>query len=168
MGEHRHVITVLAEDRPGVLSHIAGLFSSRGYNIDSITAGGCEQPGMSRLTIVLRGDDPVVEQIIKQLRKIIDVIKVQDITHRDSIFRDLALVKVNCPPAKRSELCAVAEVFRANIVHVGEREMIIEVTGDGKKLDAFLGVVSPYGIKELIRTGEVAIPRGDVPSNRFA
>ncbi len=159
MEEKRHVVCVLVEDKPGVLAHIAGLFSSRGYNIDSLTVGSTETPNMSRMTIVVRGDDQILEQIIKQLRKVIDVIKVQDFTGKEFVARDLVLVKVACPSAKRSEMCTVADVFRANVVHVGEKEMIVELTGDQKKVQAFLGIMAPYGIKEIIRTGQVAIGR---------
>ncbi len=157
--EKKHVVCALVEDKPGVLAHIAGLFSSRGYNIDSLTVGGAETEGVSRMTIVVKGDEEILEQIVKQLRKVIDVVKVQDFTGKEFVARDLVLVKVFCPPAKRSELIAVADVFRANIVHVGEKEMIIELTGEAKKIDAFLSVIGPYGIKELARTGQVAIAR---------
>ena len=159
MEEKRHIVCAIVEDKPGVLAHIAGLFSSRGYNIDSLTVGSTETPNMSRMTIVVKGDDQILEQIIKQLRKVIDVIKVQDFTGKEFVARDLVLIKISCPPAKRSELCTVADVFRANVVHVGEKEMIIELTGDQKKVQAFLGVVGPYGIKEIVRTGQVAIGR---------
>ena len=160
MGEERkHVVCALVEDKPGVLAHIAGLFSSRGYNIDSLTVGGTETEGVSRMTIVVRGDEEILEQIVKQLRKVIDVVKVQDFTGKEFVARDLVLVKVACPSAKRSELVAVVDVFRAKIVHVGEKEMIIELTGDANKIEAFLGVIGPYGIKELARTGQVAIAR---------
>lgn len=159
MEEKRHIVCAIVEDKPGVLAHIAGLFSSRGYNIDSLTVGSTETPNMSRMTIVVKGNEQILEQIIKQLRKVIDVIKVQDFTGKEFVARDLVLIKISCPPAKRSELCTVADVFRANVVHVGEKEMIIELTGDQKKVQAFLGVVGPYGIKEIVRTGQVAIGR---------
>ena len=162
--ENRHIVSALVEDRPGVLAHIAGLFSSRGFNIDNLSVGSSERDGLSRMTIVARGDDQVLEQITKQLRKIIDVIKVQDFTGREFVARDLLLVKVSCLPAKRSELCTVAGVFRANVVHVGERDMVIELTGDVKKVEAFLGVITPYGVKELTRTGLVAMGRGEPPT----
>jgi acetolactate synthase-1/3 small subunit len=157
--EHKHILSALVEDRPGVLAHIAGLFSSRGYNIDSLTVGATEREGVSRMTIVAMGDDQVVEQVTKQLRRLVNVLKVQDFMARSFVSRDLVLVKISCPPAKRSELCAIAEIFRANVVHVGEREMIIELTGDANKVEAFLGVVAPYGVKELARTGQVAMAR---------
>ena len=157
--ERKHVVCALVEDKPGVLAHIAGLFSSRGYNIDSLTVGGTETAGVSRMTIVVKGDEEILEQIVKQLHKVIDVVKVQDFTGKEFVARDLVLVKVSCPSAKRAELVAVADVFRANVVHVGEKEMIIELTGEAKKVEAFLGVISPYGIKELARTGQVAIAR---------
>lgn len=158
--EEKHVVCALVADKPGVLAHISGLFSSRGYNIDSLTVGATETPGVSRMTIVVRGDEQILEQIVKQLRKVIDVVKVQDFTGREFVARDLVLVKISCPSAKRSELCAVADIFRANVVHVGEREMIIQLTGDAKKVEAFLGVLAPYGIKEIARAGQVAIARG--------
>ena len=159
MEERKHVVCALVEDKSGVLAHIAGLFSSRGYNIDSLTVGGTETEGISRMTIVVKGNEEILEQIIKQLRKVIDVVKVQDFTGKEFVARDLILIKVACPSGKRSELVAVADVFRANIVHVGEKEMIIELTGNSNKVEAFLGVVGPYGIKELTRTGQVAIAR---------
>ena len=157
--ERKHVVCALVEDKPGVLAHIAGLFSSRGYNIDSLTVGGTETEGVSRMTIVVKGDEEILEQIVKQLRKVIDVVKVQDFTSKEFVARDLILVKISCPPARRSELVAVADVFRANIVHVGEKEMIVELTGEAKKVEAFLGVIGSYGVKELARTGQVAIAR---------
>lgn len=159
MEEKRHVLSALVEDKPGVLAHISGLFSSRGYNIHSLTVGTAEKPGMSRMSIVVKGDDQIVEQIMKQLHKVIDVIKVQDFTGKEYVERDLVLVKLSCPPAKRPELCTVADVFRAKVVHVGEKEMIVELSGAAKKIEAFIAVITPYGIKELVRTGQVAISR---------
>lgn len=156
---NKHVLTALVEDQPGVLSHIAGLFSSRGYNIDSLNVGATEREGVSRMTIVVVGDDQVLEQITKQLRRLVNVLRVQDFVDRGFVARDLVLVKINCPPARRSEVVAVADVFRANVVHVGEKEIIIQLTGDAAKVEAFLGVLAPYGVKELARTGLVAMAR---------
>ena len=145
----KHIISALVQNEPGVLAHVAGMFAARAFNIDSLAVGRTDDPTISRMTIVVVGDDQVLEQITKQLRRLVNVLRVQDFVDRGFVSRDLVLVKVSCPPAKRSELCTVADVFRANVVHVGEKEMVIELTGNEKKVAAFLGVVGPYGIKEI-------------------
>jgi acetolactate synthase-1/3 small subunit len=148
------------ENKSGVLAHIAGLFSGRGYNIDSLAVGETENPNLSRMTIVTHGDDAIIDQIRKQLEKVIDIIKVQDITHEDHVERDLLLVKVNAPPGKRGEIIEVVDIFRGKIVDVGAQEMVIEIAGTEDKVEAMIDLLRPYGIKELVRSGSIALPRG--------
>jgi acetolactate synthase-1/3 small subunit len=143
------------------LSRVAGLFSRRGFNIESLAVGTCETPNMSRITIVVIGDDAHLEQVKKQLNKLIDVIKVSDITYYDNVSRELALIKVQAEPGtSRSEVMQIADIFRAKIVDVGAKTVILEVTGDADKIDAIENLLRQYGIKELIRTGKIAILRG--------
>jgi len=156
----RHVISAIVENKVGVLAHIAGLFSSRGFNIDSLTVGVTENPRFSRMTIVSQGDDAVLEQIRKQLGKVIDVVKVSDLSSEDYVERDLMMVKVNAPPTKRMEIVGLVELFRGNIVDVSEKELVIEISGREQKLEAFTNLVKRHGIKELARTGVVAMARG--------
>ncbi len=156
----RHVISALVENQAGVLASVAGLFSSRGFNIDSLAVGETEDPSASRMTIVTHGDDQIIEQIIKQLRKLIYVIKVQDLTEDEHVERDLVLVKVSAGPARRQEVCQVAEIFRAKIIDVGQNDMILELAGDESKVAAMLQLLRPYGIKEVVRTGSVGMARG--------
>ena len=153
-------LSVLVENHPGVLSRIAGLFSRRGYNIDSLAVGTTENPDMSRMTIVVEGDEYVVEQVKKQLNKLVDVIKVSKIDPQDSVTRELVLIKVDAEPHVRSEIIHIAEIFRANIVDVSRKSMTIELTGDKDKVKAFEELLKPFGIKELVRTGIIAINRG--------
>jgi acetolactate synthase-1/3 small subunit len=157
----RHIISVLVENKSGVLAHVAGLFSSRGFNIDSLAVGETEDPRFSRMTIVSGGDEEILEQIIKQLRKLINVVKVQDISRRGHVERDLALVKVHAPPEKRTEIMAVVEIFRGKIVDVSPREMMVEIAGPEEKVTAFVELLRPLGVKGLVRTGVVAMPRGE-------
>jgi len=156
----RHVISCLGNNKPGVLARIAGLFSGRGFNIDSLAVGETENAECSRMTIVVNGDDSILEQIRKQLSKLIDVIKVSDFTNVDFIERDLLLAKVHAPPSKRPEIMQLTEVFRGKIVDVGPRHLTVELAGPENKVEAFLEVVRPYGIKEVMRTGRVAMARG--------
>jgi len=158
--EQRHAITALVENRAGVLAHVSGLFSSRGFNIDSLAVGETENAQFSRMTIVARGDEQILEQIVKQLRKLIYVIKVQDITSMEYVERDLVLVRVNADPERRPEICQIADIFRAKIVDVGQQDMIIELTGERSKVEAIIKLLRPYGVKELARTGTVAMLRG--------
>ena len=158
--EQRHVITALVENKAGVLAHVSGLFSGRGFNIDSLAVGETENPQFSRMTIVARGDEQILEQIVKQLRKLIYVIKVQDVTPVEHVERDLVLIKVAAEPHKRQEICQIADIFRAKIVDVGQQDMIVELTGEESKVDALLKLLRPYGIRELARTGTVAVLRG--------
>ena len=156
----RHVISCLVMNRRGVLAHIANLFASRGFNIDSLAVGETEDPKTSRMSIVIRGDDFIIEQIRKQLSNVIDVIKVTDLTNVDFVERDLALVKVNAPPSKRPEIFQITDVFRGRIVDVAPREMMVEMVGPEAKIEAFLDLIRPYGIKEVARTGRIAMARG--------
>ncbi|MCX7679082.1 MAG: acetolactate synthase small subunit [Spirochaetes bacterium] len=152
-----HVISVKVENRSGVLARVAGLFSARGYNIDSLAVSETEQPDISVMTIVVRGDDRVIEQVKKQLNKLIDVIKVSDHPPGESVQRELVLAKVLANPAKRSEIYQLAEIFRAEIVDISKRTITIEVTGEPSRIDNFVELIRPYGIKELIRTGRVSL-----------
>ena len=149
------------ENPAGVLSRVAGMFSRRGFNIESLAVGPCEELDMSRITIVVNGDDGVVEQVMKQTNKLIDVIKVSDLTERESVERELALIKVAAEsgPA-RAEILQIAEIFRAQVVDVGAKTLVLQVAGDTSKIDALEGLLRPYGIKELVRTGKIALLRG--------
>lgn len=156
----RHVISLLVENKVGVLARITGLISGRGFNIDSLTVGETENPAFSRMTIVVRGDDAIVEQVRKQLGKIIDVIKVIDFTSEEFVERDLMLLKVNVPAGKRGEIIEIVEIFRGKIVDVSPKDLVIEISGIEDKLEAMVNLLRPYGIKELVRTGSIAIGRG--------
>jgi acetolactate synthase-1/3 small subunit len=164
-----HTLSVLVENRPGVLSRVTGLFSRRGFNIESLAVGTCEEPGMSRITIVVIGDDAKVEQVMKQLHKLIDVIKVSDLSENERVERELALIKVNAEPGtSRAEILQIASIFRALIVDVGSKSVILEVTGDTEKIDALEKLLRQYGVKELVRTGKIGILRGSksVPGSK--
>lgn len=159
----RHTISALVENHFGVLCRISGLFSSRGFNINSLSVGETEDPKVSRMTIVVKGDSRVLEQVVKQLNRLIEVIKVIDITHGTFIERELALIKVKSVPATRSEIIQITEVFRANIVDVSTHSMTIEVTGKVDKINAMITMLSQYGITEMARTGNVALLRDSQP-----
>jgi len=154
-----HVITVLVENKSGVLARVAGLFSGRGYNIDSLCVAPTQDPAVSRMTIVCRGDDPIIEQILKQLNKLIDVVKVQDLTAEDHVERELALVKVACTSETRSDIIQLVNVFRARIVDVDLKTLTVEVVGDARKAEALIDLLRSFGIRELARTGRVAVLR---------
>ena len=156
----QHTITALVENTPGVLARVAGLFSRRGFNIESLAVSITEDPSISRMTIVVGGDDRALEQIEKQLNKLIEVIKVYDYTDTASVDRELALVKVTATPEKRAEILQISDIFRGKIIDVSERTLTIEVTGQVEKIDAFQNLLEPYGIKELVRTGKIALSRG--------
>jgi acetolactate synthase-1/3 small subunit len=156
----RHTIAVLVENRFGVLSRVAGLFSARGYNIESLSVGETLDSTVSRMTLVVRGDEFVIEQVIKQLHKLIDVIKVTDLTEESHVEREMALVRVNAEPANRAEILRTADIFRAKVVDVTPTTFTLEVTGDEQKIDAIVELLRPFGIQELVRTGKVAIARG--------
>jgi acetolactate synthase-1/3 small subunit len=164
----RHTISALVENHFGVLCRISGLFSSRGFNIDSLSVGETEDPKVSRMTIVVNGDDRVLEQVVKQLNRLIDVIRVIDITHGTFIERELALIKVKSDPTTRSEIIQISEVFRASIVDVSTHSMTIEVTGKVDKINAMITMLSQYGITEMARTGNVALLRDSQPKLEIA
>ncbi|MCC7576911.1 MAG: acetolactate synthase small subunit [Methanomethylovorans sp.] len=156
----KHTLAVLVENRYGVLSRVASLFARRGYNIDSLAVGVTEDPTISRMTIVVRGDDLVLEQVTKQLNKLIDVIRVTDLGSEDTVERELALIKVNADVNNRSEIMQIADIFRAKIIDVASKSMVIEVTGDENKIRAIEQLLKPFGIKEMARTGKIALRRG--------
>jgi len=157
----RHIISAVVENKPGVLAHIAGLFAGRGFNIDSLAVGETEDPGRSRMTVVARGDDAILEQVRKQLGKIIDVIKVQDFSGLKVVERDLMLIKVSARPEKRGEIFEIVEVFRGKVVDIGPKHLTLEVSGPEDKINAFIDLLKPYGIKEVVRTGRIALVRGE-------
>ena len=156
----KHIISTLVQNETGVLAHISGLFAGRGFNIDSLAVGETEDPNVSRMTIVAEGDEQILEQIVKQLRKVITVIKVQDFSGRDYVERDLMLIKLNAPPARRGELVQLSQLFRGRVVDVGANEIMVELSGPEAKIEAYLMLVRPYGIKEICRTGRIAMLRG--------
>ncbi|HUU76506.1 MAG TPA: acetolactate synthase small subunit [Methanoregulaceae archaeon] len=156
-----HTLSVLVENKAGVLSRVTGLFSRRGFNIESLAVGTCEEPGMSRITIVCIGDDAQIEQVMKQTNKLIDVIKVSDITERERVERELALIKVSADPGtSRAEIMQIASIFRAQIIDVGTKSVVLMLTGDTDKIDAMEKLLRQYGVKELVRTGRIAVLRG--------
>ncbi len=156
----KHTLSVLVENKPGVLARVAGLFSRRGFNIDSLAVGVTENPEISRMTIVVEGDDRVLEQVTKQLNKLIDTIKVSDLKAEESVERELVMIKVVAEPKMRSEIMQIADIFRARIVDVSPKTLIVEVTGDETKINAMESLLKQFGIKELARTGKVALTRG--------
>jgi len=157
----RHTISVLVENKPGVLAKVSGLFSRRGYNIDSLSVGPTEDPTISRMTIVVSVEDKSIEQITKQLYKLINVIKIQDLDPGVCLDRELALIKVNTTPNYRPEIIEIADIFRAKIVDVSLKSLVVEITGTEDKINAIIELLSPYGILELARAGKVAISRGN-------
>ncbi|MDW5551480.1 MULTISPECIES: acetolactate synthase small subunit [Methanosarcina] len=156
----KHTLAVLVENKSGVLSRVASLFSRRGYNIDSLAVGVTEDPEISRMTIVVQGDDQVLEQVTKQLNKLVDVIKVSDIGVDDAVERELALIKVSADVTARAEIIQIANIFRARIVDVSPKSVTVEVTGDEGKIDAIEKLLRQFGIKEMVRTGKIALVRG--------
>ncbi len=160
IGARKHTIACLVENRFGVLSRVAGLFSARGYNIESLSVGETLDPSVSRMTIVVHGDEFVIEQVMKQLHKLIDVIKVTDLTDEDHVQRELMLVRINAEPQHRAEILRTADIFRAKVVDVTPLSFTLEATGDEEKLEALIELLRPMGIQELVRTGKVAIARG--------
>ncbi|MCL7411617.1 MAG: acetolactate synthase small subunit [Methanosarcinaceae archaeon] len=156
----RHTLAVLVENKSGVLARVAGLFSRRGYNIDSLAVGVTEDPTISRMTIVVRGDDHVLEQVTKQLNKLIDVIRVTDLSAEESVERELALIKVTVDANNRSEIIQIADIFRARIIDVAAKSITIEVTGNEDKILGIEQLLRPFGIKEMVRTGKIALTRG--------
>jgi len=157
----RHTISVFVKNEFGVLSRVSGLFSARGFNIESLTVAETLDPLFSRMTIVTEGNDQIIEQILKQLRKLIDVIKVSDLTGKDFVERELALIKVKAEETTRAEVLRTVDIFRSKVVDVTSKTYTIEVTGTEDKILAMIDLLRPMGIREIIRTGRVAVPRGD-------
>ncbi len=156
----KHTIAVVVENKSGVLTRIAGLFSRRSFNIESLSVGATDNPEYSRMTLSVQGDEVVLEQVIKQLSKLINVIRVSELEPEDSVERELAMIKVSADKENRSEIMQLVSVFRAKIIDVSARSMIIEVTGDEQKVDALVLLLRQFGIKELARTGKVSMIRG--------
>jgi acetolactate synthase-1/3 small subunit len=161
-----HTITILVENRFGVLSRVSGLISGRGYNIDSLSVGETLDPSVSRMTIVVRATQAVVEQVVKHLHKLIDVIKVIDLTDEEHVSREMLLLRVSAAPVTRAEVLRIADIFRAKIVDVTPLSYTLEVTGDESKIGAILELLKPFGIQEVVRTGKVAIARGSKTLSR--
>ena len=160
MTNTKHTLVALVEDKPGVLNRIASLFRRRAFNIQSLAVGGSEHPGLSRMTIVAVGDSAQIEQVRKQLDKLINVVKVSDITEEEMVARELALIKVKATASTRSEIIQIVDIFRANIVDVAPGSLTVEVTGDADKLNSLLGLLRDFGVKEVSRTGRIALTRG--------
>jgi acetolactate synthase-1/3 small subunit len=159
----KHIISALVENKPGVLAHVAGMFAARAFNIDSLVVGRTEDPKMSRMTIVVIGDDRVLEQVRKQLAKIVPVVKVQDFAGQPVVARDLMLITVSAPPEKRAEILSLIEMFKGNVVDINPKVVMVEVSGPEAKIEAFINACKPYGIKNLARTGTIAMPRQTKP-----
>jgi acetolactate synthase I/III small subunit len=164
----RHVISLLVENEFGVLARVAGLFSGRGFNIESLCVAETLDSAVSAMTIVTRGDDQIIEQVIKQLNKLISVIKVVDLIEKDFVEREMVLVKVSATSETREEVLRVVDIFRGKVIDVGSKTYTIEITGDEKKINAILTLLKPLGIKELVRTGRVAMVRGSKVSTEKA
>ncbi len=156
----RHVLSALVQNVPGVLAHVAGMFASRGYNIDSLAVGETEEPHLSRMTFVVVGDDSVLEQVRKQLQKIVTVVRVDDISSQEFVERDLMLLKVNCGNGNRAEIRELVQIFRGRVVDVAPQQVVVEISGQEKKIEAFIDLMRPFGIVELVRTGRIAMVRG--------
>jgi acetolactate synthase-1/3 small subunit len=163
----RLVLSILVANHSGVLSRVAGLFSRRGYNIDSLSVGVTKNPEVSRMTIVARGDDQILEQIKKQLDKLVDVIKILELPNDESVFRELALIKVEASATTRPSIIEIADIFRAKIIDVATEALTIELTGDQSKVDAFLELLRPYHIKEIVRTGLTGLRRGNEDIQKY-
>ena len=162
MATTKHTLVALVEDRPGVLNRVSSLLRRRNFNIESIAVGHTEQPNLSRMTIIVEGDDAKVEQVRKQLDKVIDVVKIVDITSDDKVARELALVKVKSTASTRSEIIQIVDIFRANIVDVSPGSLMVEVTGDEEKVGSLVDLLRGFGIREIARTGRIALTRGAV------
>jgi acetolactate synthase-1/3 small subunit len=162
MSEHKHTIAAIVNNKPGVLSKVAGLFGRRGFNIESLAVGTTEDPNQSRMTIVAKGDDQVLEQITKQLYKLIDVVRVYDLPADTTIERELVLARVRTTTSTRAEISQVVDLFKGKIVNVSEDSMTIEITGDENKVTGLLDLLKKFGIKKLVRTGKIALGRGKV------
>ncbi|HIE17160.1 MAG TPA: acetolactate synthase small subunit [Dehalococcoidia bacterium] len=160
MAVTKHTLVALVEDRPGVLNRVSSLFRRRNFNIESIAVGHTEQPNLSRMTIVVEGNDAKVEQVRKQLDKVIEVVKIVDITNDNPVARELALIKVKATASTRSEIIQIVDIFRANIVDVSPDSLIVEVTGDEEKVNSLMDLLRGFGIREIARTGSIALTRG--------
>ncbi len=160
MATQGRTIVALVEDRPGVLNRVSSLFRRRGFNIASLAVGKSEQPNLSRMTFVVDGDERTIEQVTKQLNKLIEVVKVSELAEEDIVARELAMIKVHATPTTRSEIIQLVDIFRANIVDVSPHSLIIEITGEEDKINALYQLLRPFGIRELMRTGRIAIVRG--------
>ncbi|MDH7569863.1 MAG: acetolactate synthase small subunit [Armatimonadota bacterium] len=156
----KHTLSVLVENRFGVLARVAGLFARRGYNIETLAVAPTQDPSVSRMTIVVGGEEADLEQITKQLNKLVDVITVKDFTDLSTVERELALIELAAEPGVRGEIMQIATIFRANVVDVGERTFILEVTGKSDKIDALIKLLEAYGLREVVRTGKIVLPRG--------
>ncbi len=166
-GEMKHTLSVLVEDEAGVLTRIAGLFARRGFNIESLAVGPAEQVGISRITMVVPGDDQIIKQLTKQLYKLINVLKVQDITETPCVERELMLLKVNAASGTRSEIIELSQIFRARVVDIGDDTLTLEVVGDPGKMVAIVQVLNKFGIKEIARTGKIALTRESGVNTEF-
>jgi acetolactate synthase-1/3 small subunit len=156
----RHVLSALVHNQPGVLAQVSGMLASRGFNIDSLAVGETEDPLLSRMTFVVNGDDNVLDQARKQLDKIVSIVRVDDISSENFVERDLMLIKVVAPPDKRTEIALLVEMFRGRVVDISHDNLMIEISGQEQKIDAFIHLMRPYGIIELARTGRIALVRG--------
>ena len=161
----KHVISAIVQNEPGVLAHVAGMFAARGYNIDSLVVGRTEDSRFSRMTIVVIGDDRILEQVRKQLEKLITVVRVRDFVGADYVLRDLMLIRVHALPDKRTEVTSLVDLFRGRVVDVSKSSIMVELAGTEEKLEAFIDLVRPYGIRELARTGVIAMQRGKTPGD---
>ena len=155
----KHIISALVQNKPGVLAHVAGMFAARAFNIDSLAVGRTDNPALSRMTIVVVGDDRVLEQVRKQLAKIVTIVKVQDFVGQDVVARDLMLISIAATPEKRPEILALIEMFNAKVVDIGPKFVMVEVCGPENKIEAFIDSAQPYGVKNVVRTGTVAMAR---------
>jgi len=155
----KHTISTLVQNQPGVLAHVAGMFAARCFNIDSLAVGRTEDPNISRMTIVVVGDENTLEQVRKQLGKLISVVKIYDYTGENLVQRDLMLIKVAATPEKRPEIQSIIEMFQAKVVDISPKFVIVEVTGPEEKIEAFIDTCRPYGVKDVVRTGIIAMPR---------
>jgi len=155
----KHIISALVENKPGVLANVAGMFAARAFNIDSLVVGRTEDPQLSRMTITVIGGDKIVEQVRKQLAKVVPVVKVQDFVGQPVVARDLMLITISAPPEKRSEILSLIETFKGKVVDIGQKLVMVEVSGPEAKIEAFINVCRPYGIKSVARTGTIAMPR---------
>ena len=164
----KHIISALVENKPGVLAHVAGMFAARAFNIDSLVVGRTEDPQLSRMTIVVVGDDKVLEQVRKQLAKIVPVVKVQDFAGQTVVARDLMLITISAAAEKRAEIVALIETFKGKVVDIGHKSIMVEISGPEEKIESFIEMCRPYGIKNVARTGTIAMPRQEKAAQEAA